>query len=78
MRNKIAILLGMILASSVAIATENQKFDELDSDGDGKLSAIEAAEAGVDVQSADTDGDGAVSKEEYQATMEGEPKEDDS
>lgn len=78
MRNKIAILLGMILASSVAIAADNQKFEELDSDGNGQLSATEAAEAGVDVQSADTDGDGAVSKEEYQAAMESEPKEDES
>lgn len=78
MRNKIAILLGMILASSVAIAAENQKFEELDSDGNGQLSPTEAAQAGVDAQSADTDGDGAISKEEYQAAVEGEPKEGES
>lgn len=80
MRNITAILLGMSLASGVAIGAENPKFDDVDLDGDGKLNQTEAAQAGVDLESSDMDGDGALSESEYQAAVDGskEGTEDES
>lgn len=66
MRNKLAILLGLSLASAAAVAG-GKGFDELDRDGNGSLSKSEAAAARVDFASADTNGDGKLSQSEYQA-----------
>lgn len=78
MRNKLAIVLGLLLASSVAIAADYPKFDDVDLDGDGALNQTEAAQAGLDIESADTNGDGVIDSDEYQAAVEGDSAEDES
>lgn len=66
MRNKLAILFGLTLASAAAVAG-GKGFDELDRDGNGSLSKSEAAAAGVDFAAADSNGDGKLSQSEFEA-----------
>lgn len=76
MRNKLAIILGLSLASSAAMANNigadsNAKtFSDLDADGNGKLSQSEVAgNANIVFATADTNGDGALSQTEYKAAV---------
>lgn len=65
MRNVLALIFGMILATGAAFAGSDKSFDELDKDGDGSLSQSEIQSTDMDISGADTDGDGKVSKSEY-------------
>lgn len=70
MRNKLALILGIALASGTAVAGESKPFHELDKDGNGKLSRSEAAALrGLDFEEADANGDGVLSQREYQAVQ---------
>jgi hypothetical protein len=70
MRNILAILFGLTLASGAALAADAPKFSDLDTDGDGQLSQAEAELSGLDLSTADADQNGTVSEEEYQAAIE--------
>lgn len=65
MRNVLALIFGMTLATGAALAGSDKSFDELDKDGDGALSQSEIQATDMDISGADTDGDGMVSKSEY-------------
>ncbi|MDN3520295.1 hypothetical protein [Halomonas ramblicola] len=72
---KMAVLpLALLFGASVAVANP-ASFSDLDVDGDGALSAEEAAAVeGLDFEAADADGDGALNEEEFEAAkgeMEG-------
>lgn len=76
MRNKIAIVLGLALASSAAIAGNTgidlnaKSFSDLDADGNGKLSQTEvSSNTKIVFSTADTNGDGAISQTEYKAAL---------
>lgn len=77
MRAPLAILLATTLAAGVATGARYPKFEDVDVDGNGKLNESEAIQAGVDLESADQDGDGMLSKAEYQAAIQGEATRDD-
>lgn len=68
MRNVIAALFGLTLASGAAMAA-GKSFSELDKDDSGALSRAEAAAAAVDFAKADADGNGKVSKSEYKSVV---------
>jgi hypothetical protein len=69
-RNMITLLaLGLFSAGAVATAPT---FEALDANQDGVISVDEAAVVeGLDIASADTDGDGVLSRKEYEAATEG-------
>lgn len=77
MRAPLSILLATALASGIANGAKYPKFDDVDVDGNGKLNESEAIQAGVDLESADQDGDGLLSKAEYRAAIQGEATRDD-
>lgn len=62
----------LALASGFAWA-QAPSFEEVDANQDGMISSEEAAMVeGLDISSADTDADGSLSMEEYQAATGGE------
>lgn len=77
MRVPLAILLATILAAGVASGARYPKFEDVDVDGNGKLNESEAIQAGIDLESADQDGDGLLSRSEYKSAIEGEATRDD-
>lgn len=79
MRNLLAIIFGMTLASGVALAdSQSMGFSELDANGDGALSETELQAADVSIADADSDGDGQVSKSEYETAAKGAMSEGES
>jgi len=48
-----------------------QTFEEADADGDGVISAEEAAAWGIDIAEADQTGDGVLSRDEFEAYLGG-------
>lgn len=63
--SKVAILVGF---TGVAMAQDLPAFEEVDANGDGAISREEAATIeALDFVSADTDQDGSLSMEEYNA-----------
>jgi hypothetical protein len=68
-RNMVTLLaLGLFSVGAVAAAPA---FEDLDANQDGVISADEATVVeGLDIASADTDGDGVLSREEYAAATE--------
>lgn len=69
MRTTLATLLGLALVSGAVFAAGYPSFDELDSDGNGKLTKEEIADSGIEMASADSDGDGVLSEAEYSALV---------
>ena len=72
MKKQIAYLFSLILATaallSPAFAGDTPRFDELDADGDGRLTQEEASQSDKVASyfsSIDRDGDGYVSRAEY-------------
>ena len=64
-----------LLASSVAFAAdEPPKFEVADKNGDGVVDAAEHKAAGLqfDFGNNETDGDGTLNKDEYQAALDAE------
>ncbi len=65
MKSKLAIVFASALFSSAAFAAA-PAFEEVDTDGNGTISAAEASLVeGLDIASADANGDGVLSREEY-------------
>jgi hypothetical protein len=61
-------LLALIGVAGAAMAQSLPAFEEVDANGDGQISQEEAAAIeGLDLATADTDQDGALSMEEYNA-----------
>lgn len=61
-------LLALIGVAGAAMAQSLPAFEEVDANGDGQISQEEAAAIeGLDFATADTDQDGALSMEEYNA-----------
>lgn len=48
-------------------AVSEARFEELDADADGFISAVEGDSAGFDIDPFDTNGDGVLSREEYES-----------
>ncbi len=57
-----------VLASAPAFAAT---FEEVDANGDGMISAEEAAQVGLEAAAADTNGDGSIDQPEFDAAMGG-------
>lgn len=69
MSKKILVALSLAaLASAPAFAAT---FEEVDANGDGMISAEEAAQVGLEAAAADTNGDGAIDQSEFDAAMGG-------
>lgn len=65
--NKTIAFAALILAGNVAFAAA-PAFEDVDTNGDGVLSQEEAAAVeGLDFTAADTDQNGSLSKDEYEA-----------
>ncbi len=63
-----ALVLAMFAGSAYAAAPA---FEEVDADGDGAVSAEEAAAVeGLDFEAADANADGSLDAEEYKAATE--------
>ncbi|MCB1744512.1 MAG: hypothetical protein KDK91_29360 [Gammaproteobacteria bacterium] len=66
-KSKLATLIGLGLISFGALAAA-PAFEDVDANGDGMISATEAAAVeGLDLATADTNGDGSLSQDEYEA-----------
>lgn len=65
-RSALAMIFGLTLVSGASMAA-GKSFSEMDTDADGVLSRAEATMADVDFTAADADGNGKVSRSEYQA-----------
>jgi hypothetical protein len=64
---KTLLLLGI---SGVALAQETPAFEDVDANSDGQISQEEAAVIeGLDFAAADTDQNGSLSREEYEAAQ---------
>lgn len=69
MRAFIALIL--LLTIFPVAATTTLTFEEVDTDGDGSISADEAASVeGLDFDAADLDNDGTLTVDEYDITVE--------
>ncbi len=67
MRGKVLLALVATAFAGSALAAA-PAFEEVDADANGSISAEEAASVeGLDFATADTNGDGSLSKEEYEA-----------
>jgi len=65
------ILPALLLAALPAFAAAPLTFEEVDTDGDGLISADEAASVeGLDFNAADGDNDGTLSVDEYDIAVE--------
>ena len=68
MKKMLALICGVVFASTLAFAQE--AFEDLDTDADGMLSAAEVANLeDFDFVTADTNQDGSISVEEYEAAI---------
>ncbi|MDS4027020.1 MAG: hypothetical protein RKO25_08590 [Candidatus Contendobacter sp.] len=67
-----ALLLSiLLLATFTTLAAAPLTFEEVDTDGDGLISADEAANVeGLDFNAADSDNDGTLSVDEYDIAVE--------
>ena len=64
----------LLLLALPVFAAAPLTFEELDTDGDGLISADEAASVeGLDFDAADADADGTLSVDEYDIAVEEEP-----
>lgn len=71
---KTTLLPLAMLFGAGAVAADTPAFDDLDINGDGMLSAEETvAVEGLNLETADTDGDSALSREEFEAASTGTP-----
>ncbi|MGF1615797.1 MAG: hypothetical protein ACFCVA_18325 [Gammaproteobacteria bacterium] len=69
MSRKILVALSLAaLASAPAFALT---FGEIDTDGDGVISAAEAEAAGINLSAADANQDGVIDAAEFEAAMGG-------
>ncbi|MBL8259886.1 MAG: hypothetical protein JNM60_08780 [Candidatus Competibacteraceae bacterium] len=67
-------LAALLAAACSAFAAAPLTFEEVDTDGDGLISADEAASVeGLDFDAADSDGDGTLTVDEYEIAVEGLP-----
>ncbi|MDG4553996.1 MAG: EF-hand domain-containing protein [Candidatus Competibacter sp.] len=65
------IVAVLLLAALPVFATAPLTFEEVDTDGDGLISADEAASVeGLDFDAADADADGTLSVDEYEIAVE--------
>ncbi|MDS4040459.1 MAG: hypothetical protein RKP20_04705 [Candidatus Competibacter sp.] len=65
------VLPVLLLATLSAIAAPPLTFEEVDTDGDGLISADEAASVeGLDFNAADGDNDGTLTVDEYEIALE--------
>ncbi len=68
---RILIVPVLLLAALPVFAAAPLTFEEVDTDGDGLISADEAASVeGLDFDAADTDADGTLSVDEYDIAVE--------
>ncbi len=68
---RILMLPILLLSAFSAFAAAPLTFEEVDTDGDGLISADEAASVeGLDFNAADTDNDGTLSVDEYDIAVE--------
>lgn len=68
MKKMLALICGVVFASTLAFAQES--FEDLDTDTDGMLSAAEVADIeDFDFAEADVNQDGSLSLEEYEAAI---------
>ncbi len=68
---RIVILPALLLAAAFAFAATPLTFEEVDTDGDGLISADEAATIEkLDFNAADSDNDGTLSVDEYDIAIE--------
>ena len=71
---KTTLLPLTLLFGASAVAAGTPAFDDLDSNGDGMLSAEETVVVeGLNLETADTDGDSALSRKEFEAASTGMP-----
>lgn len=74
-RTLLAAMIAGLGASGAALAAPPAAFEQIDTNGDGMISASEAsAVEGLDLTSADTNGDGALSRTEYEAAAGKSPQ----
>lgn len=63
--------LALLFGAGAATAASDQSFDDLDTNGDGSLSAEEVRSAdGIELESADSNGDGALDEDEFKAAKD--------
>ncbi len=66
------VLSALLLVSFSVLASTPLTFEEVDTDGDGLISADEAASVeGLDFNAADSDNDGTLTVDEYEIAVEG-------
>jgi len=73
MKKVLAVISGLVLGTSVAVA--EQAFEDIDTDSDGAISAEESVvipELAAEFKTVDVDQDGRLSKEEYEAATKAE------
>ncbi len=76
---RVAILPILLLAALPVFAAAPLAFEEVDTDGDGLISADEAAAVeGLDFETADSDKDGTLSVDEYDIAVEKTSPPDDA
>jgi hypothetical protein len=72
---RIILLSVLLLVTLSALAVVPLTFEEVDTDGDGLVSADEAASVeGLDFNAADGDNDGTLSVDEYDIAVESLPQ----
>lgn len=72
---RIVILSALLLVALATFAAAPLTFEEVDTDGDGLVSADEAASVeGLDFNAADGDNDGTLSVDEYDIAVESLPQ----